>query len=572
MEVAAQRFRANRPSGMGSPRGIKPRELRDKTPSRLCARKQSSLDASSSTSTTMNTEVSTTTDQHVEDDDDYCLSGADSADQTIDTGDSELCPDETDEALRMQMVRRSLRTINTAHIMVPDPDTPVPEIVGGKEFLIPPSQLQQQMSIDDLDENLPATRSSVESEKFLEAEIVPVNADGVAHGEASEEWEAALIITGTAVGGGSLALPYFCASGGFIPACGLLLLSYALLLGSALILVEPTIRVWEDKPGTAVSMHSVVETYLGKFWGYAAGVTFWVLINCTLVSQLAKCGELTALAFGYNVLTSNGIGQWIGRLGSIASAFAIAFAAFDPKIGKINALATTGLFAGFFAALFFGVSGVNPGLLAVGSITAAMPALPAIAQTMTYAEAIPTVVDMCRGSRVKVRRVLALGSLGPALMYALWLAVTLGRASLADFAAGGGDLAAKILADGGPLGAATAAIATCASISTLIGCYLALSRFHADTFSLALSRRNLKLVGLTVLPSLLVSMKGPEMYHVMIKFAGTVPVAFLWGVMPPLVMWTMLKGDGKLTTKWAVVLAMGTLGSAVAMAIGARSM
>ena len=340
--------------------------------------------------------------------------------------------------------------------------------------------------------------------------------------------------------------------------------------------MEPTIRVWEDNPSAAVSMHSVVRTYLGERWGVAAGITFWVLINCTLVSQLAKCGELTAVFAGFDVAGAGAgagaDGIRVGRFGAVAAAFAIAFAAFDPSVGKINACATAGLFMGFLLALVFGIGGVDPSLLVAGNLVAAAPALPAIAQTMTYAEAIPTVVDMCRGSRVKVRRVLALGSLGPAVMYALWLAVTLGRASLADFAASGGDLAAKILAEGGPLGCATAAIATCASVSTLIGCYLALSRFHADTFKLNLSRRNVKLVGITVLPSLLVSMKGPEMYHLMIKFAGTVPVAFLWGVMPPLVYWKMLKGEGKLTVRWAVYLAAGTLGSAVAMAIGARSM
>ena len=484
---------------------------------------------------------------------------------------------------RCAALKRSLRTIDTGALMVPgdgdgdgDPDAPVPELVGGKEFLIPASETLAR-SIDDVDQSLPATRSSVESEKFLE-KLSPISASGddVAHGSKTEEWEAALIITGTAVGGGSLALPYFCAAGGFLPALLLLGVAYALLLGSALVLVEPTIRVWEDNPQAAVSMHSVVETYLGKNWGLAAGITFWVLINCTLVSQLAKCGELAALFAGFDVtsrhVASAAAGVWVGRLGAVAAAFAIAFAAFDPNVGKINAAATAGLFLGFFAALVFGFGGVNPKLLLASNLVAAAPALPAIAQTMTYAEAIPTVVDMCRGSRVKVRRVLALGSAGPALMYALWLAVTLGRASLADFAAGGGDLAAKILAEGGPLGCATAAIATCASVSTLIGCYLALSRFHADTFKLNLSRRNLKLVSLTVLPSLLVSMKGPEMYHLMIKFAGTVPVAFLWGVMPPLVYWKQLKGEGKLTVRWAAYLAAGTLGSAVAMAIGARSM
>ena len=64
--------------------------------------------------------------------------------------------------------------------------------------------------------------------------------------------------------------------------------------------MEPTIRVWEDNPSAAVSMHSVVRTYLGERWGVAAGITFWVLINCTLVSQLAKCGELTAVFAGFD--------------------------------------------------------------------------------------------------------------------------------------------------------------------------------------------------------------------------------------------------------------------------------
>ena len=61
---------------------------------------------------------------------------------------------------------------------------------------------------------------------------------------------------------------------------------------------------------------------------------------------------------------------------------------------------------------------------------------------MVYAEAIPTVVDMCRGSRARVRRVLTLGSLGPAVMYTLWLAITLGRSELAAAGKAGGDLAA----------------------------------------------------------------------------------------------------------------------------------
>jgi len=406
----------------------------------------------------------------------------------------------------------------------------------------------------------------VESETFL----VNASADDVAHGEAGEEWEAALLVTGTAVGGGCMALPYFTSAGGFLPALAMLALSYALLLGSALVLVEPTIRVWEDRPGKAVSMSSVVETYLGPRVGLAAGVTFWTLINCTLVSQLAKCGELVAAAVGGGAAAATVV--WVSRLGSVVAAATLSAAALSRGAGRINAVATAGLFGGFATACVVGAPGVNPALLLTSNLAAAAPALPAIMQTMTYAEAIPTVVDMCRGSRAKTRRVLALGSLGPALMYALWLAVTLGRDSLAKCAAAGGDLAGKILADGGALGLATATIAACASASTLIGCYLALSRFNADAFDTNLSARNVKLVALTVLPSLLVSMKGPELYYLMIKFAGTVPVAFLWGVLPPLVCWRMLDGEKRLTGAWRAVLGTGAIGSTIAMAVGAMTM
>ena len=459
-----------------------------------------------------------------------------------------------------------------------------PETIGGKEFFIPPgSSTLELRSVDELDESLPAVRSCVESETFL----VNASADDVAHGEAGEEWEAALLVTGTAVGGGCMALPYFTSAGGFLPALAMLALSYALLLGSALVLVEPTIRVWEDRPGKAVSMSSVVETYLGPRVGLAAGVTFWTLINCTLVSQLAKCGELVATAvFGGAAAAGAGGGGvgggsaaaaaatvvWVSRLGSVVAAATLSAAALSRGAGRINAVATAGLFGGFASACVVGAPGVNPALLLTSNLAAAAPALPAIMQTMTYAEAIPTVVDMCRGSRAKTRRVLALGSLGPALMYALWLAVTLGRDSLAKCAAAGGDLAGKILAEGGALGLATATIAACASASTLIGCYLALSRFNADAFDTNLSARNVKLVALTVLPSLLVSMKGPELYYLMIKFAGTVPVAFLWGVLPPLVCWRMLDGEKRLTGAWRAVLGTGAIGSTIAMAVGAMTM
>ena len=73
---------------------------------------------------------------------------------------------------------------------------------------------------------------------------------------------------------------------------------------------------------------------------------------------------------------------------------------------------------------------------------------------------------------------------------------------------------------------------------------------------------------MTVLPSLVLAMKGPELYYLMIKFAGTVPVAFLWGVLPPLVMWKQFSGDQKLGNGLRALLAAGVAISLAAMGYG----
>ena len=254
---------------------------------------------------------------------------------------------------------------------------------------------------------------------------------------------------------------------------------------------QPTIRVWEDNPSVAVSIHTVVETYLGKLAG-VAGVTFWILINCTLVSQRQMRPARGARHGRRGQRRRVG---WATRLGTL-SAVIIMGAAFRRDVGRINALATTGLFCSFAAACLAGAAGISADALAKANLLLAMRA-PAIMQAII--PAIPTVVDVS-GSRKKI------GACSPSeasvtLMYMLWLAVTLGRRDLAAFGASGGGWRRR---SSPPVTSrpATTSIAVCASIGTLIGCYLALSRFNADTFHLPLNKGCKKLLALTVLPSL----------------------------------------------------------------------
>jgi len=302
-------------------------------------------------------------------------------------------------------------------------------------------------------------------------------------------------------------------------------------------LSEAVIRVWETKSGEAVSILSVVTEYLGPRWAYAAGAAFIVLINCTLVSQLAKCGEL-GTAFSSGLLPN--------AVGTIVAGAVLAVVSFSRGVARINSVCTMGMGIAFGILVLVGLPGVTLQPLMVASFASAVPALPAFAQIMTYGEAIPTVVDMLRGDRQRVRRVLAIGTLTPVSMYMVWLAVTLGRAEWASVGAAGGDLANMLLASGGVMGASTGALGVFASASTVIGCFLALSRFIADGMHLPVTG-SLKTMALTVVPAILVSLKGPELYYLMIKFSGCIPVVFLWGLIPPMISYVMWKRSGELT-------------------------
>ena len=142
-----------------------------------------------------------------------------------------------------------------------------PEIVGGQEFLIAPGR-RRLRSLDDVDESLPATRSCVESDGPPPPPTASRTKSRSGRRRSSP---------GTPCGG-SLALQYF-RRRLFPSSVRPLFVSYALLLSSALILVEPTVRVWEDKPGKAVDA-------LGGGGVPRRGVSWrgcWLLINCTLV-------------------------------------------------------------------------------------------------------------------------------------------------------------------------------------------------------------------------------------------------------------------------------------------------
>jgi len=379
------------------------------------------------------------------------------------------------------------------------------------------------------------------------------------HADRASDFEAIMLVVGTTVGGGFLAMPFFASPAGFVPATAISVVAWAALAASGIMVSEALTRTWARSNGRAVSLLSATADYCGPVWANVTAVSFLVMMNLTLVSQLAKCGALASFFSG-------------GAISHIAGAFitAAVFGAvsFSKSAAKVNAVATVGIFMSFLAICIFGVQNLEPSKLGFMNFSAALPALPGLVALYTYGECLPTIVDMLRGDRTRIRKVIIQGTLVPLGMYTMWLMVSLAQTGAW---AGNADLAQTMLESGGILGFATASVAITASVSTLIGGYLALSRFCADALKKKSVAQSKSVVALTLIPSLLVAFKGPEVYFSAIKFSGAIVSVILWGLIPPMMAHSLWEREGTLSIERKTVLSAWTALAYVALFFGTRS-
>lgn len=379
------------------------------------------------------------------------------------------------------------------------------------------------------------------------------------HSDRASDFEAIMLVVGTTVGGGFLAMPYFAAPAGFVPAIAISIGAWAVLAASGLLVAETLMRTWARSSGRAVSLLSATTDYLGQKWGVIAAISFFVMMNCTLVSQLAKCGALA------HFFSRGAVSHVIG---ATITAAVVGGVSFSRAAAKVNAWATVGIFGSFAAICIFGVPNLAPSKLLFMNFAAALPALPGLVQLYTFGECLPTLVDMLRGDRKRIRRIILLGTLVPLGMYAAWLVVALAQTGSW---VGNADLAQTLLESGGILGTATASVAITASISTLIGGYLALSRFVADALKKKTMSHSKSVIFLTLVPSLLVAFKGPEVYFSALKFSGAVVVVILWGILPPLMAKSLWTREGTFNKMKKSLVYVWTSLASVALLFGTRS-
>lgn len=345
-----------------------------------------------------------------------------------------------------------------------------------------------------------------------------------------------LLIAGTSVGGGMLALPVVTSAGGFIPSILIFFCCWAFMTATGLLFLELSLVM--DKEANIISM---AKRTLGKSGEVAAWVIYLFLFYCLTLAYIVGCGNLVTDSFG------GAIPAWAGPLIFVALFGPMIFAG-TQFVGKINMILMLGLAISFVAFVCIGFRFINPELLAYRDWPMSLIALPIAFTSFAYQGIIPTLVNYMHHDARKTRLAIIIGSSIPLLTYIIWLGLILGIVpvegpnGLAEALAKGQNAVhpLKHFIQNPSVYTIAAYFAFFALVTSFFGVALGLLDFLADGLKVKKSLFNKAWLCLLIfVPPLIISYSHPDVFLTALGYAGGLGCAALLGVLPILMVWSL---------------------------------
>lgn len=338
-----------------------------------------------------------------------------------------------------------------------------------------------------------------------------------------------LLIAGTAIGVGMLALPVATGPGGFIPSTVIYLICWAFMLCTGLLLVE--VSLWMPKDTSFISM---ADRILGP-WGKAL---FWVvylfLFVTVMIAHAAGGGAVLLDITGWN------LPNWAAVL-IYSSVLAPVVYLGAHSVDRLNLFLISGVVVCYLAFLAVSFSHVDFKLLSYSNWSKAWYALPVLFTAFTYQIIIPTLMTYMERNVKKIRLAIFFGSSIPLIIYLVWEWVILGIIPPQDLIEAGKEGQNAI----GPLKQLVPLVfnigkffAFFALTTSFIPLALSFFDFLAD--GLKWKKKGLSRVSLCAavfgIP-MVIAIIYPKIFLVALGYAGGISCAFLFGFMPPLLAW-----------------------------------
>jgi len=344
-----------------------------------------------------------------------------------------------------------------------------------------------------------------------------------------------LLVAGTAIGAGMLALPVVTGLAGFIPALLLFFFFWLFMTYTALLMLE--VNLWMEKESNLITMAHYT---LGKWAEIASWGLYLFLLYALTTAYLAGCapiiGELVRVLVGVSPPL------WVSGLPILLLFGYFVWRGVD-SVDHLNRLMMIGLVLSFLFIVLLLTPLVDPQRFEHLNWGAFPLTIAFGATSFGYHIIIPTLTTYFERDVQMMRKAILVGSLIPLIVYLIWEAIALGIIPLNllvkgfDEGVDGASLLANVLHN--PLlSLLTRLFSFFAIVTSFLGVSLSLTDFLADGLHIHKSARGkFILCLLTFIPPLIFILTDPRVFLNALDYAGAFGVMFLLALLPGLMVW-----------------------------------
>ncbi|STY27161.1 tryptophan/tyrosine permease [Legionella taurinensis] len=348
-----------------------------------------------------------------------------------------------------------------------------------------------------------------------------------------------LLIVGTSIGGGMLALPVSTAEVGFTNSIFFLILCWLIMTVGALLILEVNLRL-----PAGSNMVSMAKSTLGLPGQIIAWVTYLFLLYTLLAAYISGGSDVLGGILGRAHLT---MPNWITAL-VFTSLFSLVVYAGIRAVDYVNRGLMFGKLGIYLLLVVIISPHVNVSTLSGGSIKAITGSLMILVTSFGFASIVPSLREYFNDDVAALRKVILFGSLIPLTCYIIWDAVIMGVIAR-DGADGLIALASNEHTTSGLTDSLSNAVhsqwitgffgffTSICMVTAFLGVSIGLFDFLADGLSLKKSGLQGKwTLVLTFLPPLMVVLVNPGIYLHALAYAGVCCIILLL-LMPAVMTW-----------------------------------
>ncbi|MCH9617287.1 MAG: Tyrosine-specific transport protein [Chlamydiia bacterium] len=352
----------------------------------------------------------------------------------------------------------------------------------------------------------------------------------MSHSQSGSVVGGSLLITGSCIGAGMLGLPILTGFAGLIPAIFMFLLAWALMTGTALLLVE--VGGWFKHNSNFPSM---INTLLGDFFKSLCFILYLLLFYTLLVAYVAESG--THFTSILKSIGAPSMAPWLGSVFFVVIFGWMIYLGTRP-VDILNRFLMIFKILSFLGVIYLCLSYIDVDRLLYTNYKYTFFPLPILVISFGFHNMIPTITNYLKGDIKRVKQSILFGSILTLSIYLVWIFIALGsipvsgNISIEASHLSGLD-AAKTLALLYPrVITATSILAFTAILTSFLAQATSVTHFYCD--GLKINDRKHPPFGillLTLIPPLIIASTYPAIFYKALDFGGMIAVV-LFGIFP----------------------------------------